>query len=496
MAHEMRLTTDMLISLPRPRWGFSTAAHLLNRAGFGGSPSEIRQIEALGMDEAVERLLAYDDNPVLTETPDWTKPDFDRAAERQAFRKATPAERKELQKTQRRSERERMTELRQWWLNRMMSTPHPLQEKLTLFWHGHFATSVQKVKDAYLMWQQNNLFRRNGSGDWFTLLSAVSKDPAMLVWLDQGQSQKENPNENFAREVMELFTLGEGQYSEQDVTEAARSFTGWAYDRAEQRFVIRPRWHDVGIKTVLGKSGNWSGNDVLKMIIEQPMAPRFITQKLWTYFVGHPPSEELGEALSKEFVRHKQQFRPWLRTVFRSEAFYASSVMRQQVKSPVFWLVNSARILQRKLPPNEASNNLLRLMGQELFAPPNVKGWDEGLAWITTNNLLARYNSAEYLVSGENPLRIPAGKAQKKGSPPRRLPLTGAVQLDSWLEEEDWVDAEHLLNTLEIRLFQTKLREKQRASVREYLASRLPLDTVDILHAIRLLMSTPDFQLT
>lgn len=158
--------------------------------------------------------------------------------------------------------------------------------------------------------------------------------------------------------------------------------------------------------------------------------------------------------------------------------------------------MNSARILQRELPPAEATNNLLRLMGQELFAPPNVKGWDGGLAWITTNNLLTRYNSAEYLVSGENPLNYATNRAKKGPNQPRRLPLAGAVRLDAWLEEEDWVDPEHLLRTLETRLFQAPLREKQRANVREYLASRTPLDTTDILHAIRLLMSTPDFQLT
>lgn len=486
----------MLSPLARAKWGFASAAHLLNRAGFGGPPKQIDQLASLGLEKAVDQLVKFDQNPDLTSPPAWTKPDSDRVKESQEFRKASLEERKELQKVRRRMQRNHMTELRHWWLNRMVSTSHPLQEKLTLFWHGHFATSVQKVKDASLMWRQNDLFRRQGAGEWLALLTEVAKDPAMLVWLDQGQSRKENPNENFAREVMELFTLGEGQYTEKDVTEAARAFTGWAYERADQRFVVRPRWHDAGTKTILGQSGYWTGNDVLKLVVSQPNAPEFITQKLWNFFAGQPPSAELSQALASEFVRHGQEIRPWLMTVFRSEEFYSPTVMRQQVKSPVFWLVNSARILQRELPPAEATNNLLRLMGQELFAPPNVKGWDGGLAWITTNNLLTRYNSAEYLVSGENPLNYATNRTKKGPNQPRRLPLAGAVRLDAWLEEEDWVDPEHLLRTLETRLFQAPLREKQRANVREYLASRTPLDTTDILHAIRLLMSTPDFQLT
>ena len=163
-------------------------------------------------------------------------------------------------------------DLRGWWLQRMAFGPRPLQERMALFWHGHFATSVDKVRDAYYMWQQNNIFRRQATGNWKLLLLEVGKDPAMLVWLDQGQSRKEHPNENFAREVMELFTLGEGNYTELDITEAARALTGWSLNRQEQSYVYRPFVHDNGDKTIFGKTGNFDGDDFIGMIVAQPQS--------------------------------------------------------------------------------------------------------------------------------------------------------------------------------------------------------------------------------
>ena len=273
---------------------------------------------------------------------------------------------------------------------------------MTLFWHGHFATSSEKVRDAYLMWLQNDLFRHQATGNWLTLLTAVAQDPAMLVWLDQGQSRKEHPNENFAREVMELFTLGEGHYTEKDVTEAARALTGWSYDRLNQEFIERPRQHDEGEKTFLGRTGNLTGADVLEQIVAQPQAARFITAKLWTFFAGETPSDALTAALADAFRQSGNNFKPLLTTMFSSREFYSDSVIRSQVKSPVQWLVGSVRVLERgSVFAPVICFGLTRNLGQDLFAPPNVKGWDGGLSWITTSNLLARYNDAALLVEGD-----------------------------------------------------------------------------------------------
>ncbi len=272
----------MLDPLPASKWNFTTAAHLLNRAGFGGPPSEIEKLAALGPEAAVDHFVDYEKVPDDDVKPEWARPDPDRMEKFREMRQSGDEEkRRQLQREFQQEQRRHLIELRGWWLQRMAKGNRPLQEKLVLFRHGHFATSVQEVKDAYLMWLQNDTFRRHASGNWLALLEDVSRDPAMLVWLDQAQSRKEHPNENFAREVMELFALGEGHYSEKDITEAARAFTGWSYNRLTQKFINNRFQHDPGSKTVLGKTGNLDGQDVLRQIVAQPQSGRFICEKIW-----------------------------------------------------------------------------------------------------------------------------------------------------------------------------------------------------------------------
>jgi uncharacterized protein (DUF1800 family) len=400
-------------------------------------------------------------------------------------------------------QRERILELRGWWLRRMARGPRPFQEKMTLFWHGHFATSVQKVRNAYYMWRQNELFRRLATGNWLEMLIQVAQDPAMLIWLDQAQSRKQHPNENFAREVMELFTLGEGHYTEKDVTEGARALTGWSLNRQTQQFVDRPRIHDEGEKTFLGRTGNFDGKDVLDQIVAQPQAAIFITGKLWNFFAGEPPETELNAALAAEFRRSGNNFKPLLRTMFLSEEFYAPSVIRNQIKSPVQWLVGTTRMLQCELPPPLVSANLLRSLGQDLFAPPNVKGWDGGLAWINTNTLLARYNEAATLVQGD--LSIAAKMVSAPGKNPNRAKKierrmrnfrAGGVNVEKIFTPEERANTDSLVAALEKRLLQAKLKEKQETVLREFLADKENFSESEIRDAIRLVMSTPEYQLT
>ncbi|HVK59518.1 MAG TPA: DUF1800 domain-containing protein [Candidatus Kapabacteria bacterium] len=483
----------MLKPVSASRWNYATAAHLLNRAGFGGTPAEIEKLTALGPEKAIDSLLNFESIPDATQNPQWAKVDPDRFNKYKTMRDATPEQKQEMRREEQRSQRNELQELRQWWLERMARGPRPLQEKLVLFWHGHFATSAQKVKDSYLMWKQNEVFRRHGSSDWLTLLTEVSKDPAMLVWLDQAQSRKQHPNENFAREVMELFSLGEGHYTEKDITEAARAFTGWSYDRLNQDFIYRRNQHDDGPKTIFGKTGAFSGDDVLKLIVSQPQTSRFIARKLWTFFAAEKVSEGLIETLAVIFRANRLQFRPLLRAMFLSEEFYAPEVMRQQVKSPVQWLVSSVRMLERNLPPAQLSANALRQLGQDLLLPPNVKGWDGGLSWITTSNLLNRYNYAGYLVLGENPINTPKNPAGKK----RRMRLRGANSVDvaAVFPESVRKDKNLLAAAVQKRLLHGELKPENQKTLQAYLDSQGELDDVDVLHALRLVMCTPEFQL-
>lgn len=489
----------MLEPLAVSQWNFSRAAHLLNRAGFGGPPAEIERLVELGPEKAVAGLVDFEQIPDDTKNPGWARPDPTRMEQFVRAREMTEEQRRMLRQQQQRENREHILELRGWWLQRMTHGLRPLQEKMTLFWHGHFATSLEKVREPYYMWRQNELFRRLATGNWQQLLTEVAKDPAMLIWLDQAQSRKDHPNENFAREVMELFTLGEGHYTEKDIAEAARALTGWTLDRASQKFVDRARMHDAGSKTVLGRTGNFDGDDVLGIIVEQPQAAKFITAKLWNFFAGTPLAPELNDALAAVFRQAGNNFKPLLRTLFLSGEFYAPDVIRAQVKSPVQWLVMAVRQLERELLPPLVCSALTRSLGQELFQPPNVKGWDGGLAWITTNNLLTRYNESATFVFGD--LKGLMGAFSGKGNQAKlaerrleRLRLSG-VEPEKLFSAEERHMKDKFIAALERRFLQAELKPSQKQALREFLDARGPLDTEDMLGGIRLIMCTPDYQL-
>jgi len=492
----------MLEPLATSRWDYTTAAHLLNRAGFGGTPAEINHLVELGPDQAVASLVDYENIPDPVANPDWAHPDPDRIKRYQAIRDATtPEARKQLQMEQNQFFQRSMVELRGWWLHRMAYGPRPFQEKMVLFWHGHFATSMEKVRDPYYMWRQNDLFRRLATGNWELLLLEAGKDPAMLVWLDQAQSRKNHPNENYAREVMELFSLGEGHYTEKDITEGARALTGWSLDRVNQQYVYRPLFHDNGEKVFLGRSGNLDGDDVIAQIVAQPQAARFITGKVWNYFAGQMPSEDLNEALAGVFRENNNNFKPLLEVMFRSQEFYDPEIIRNQVKSPVQWLVGSVRMLECQLPPPLLCMGMLRQLGQDLFNPPNVKGWDGGITWITTNTLLTRYNDAQSLVRGTPPNLTAADFAPKAGGQggqkvahlAQQLRM-GGVELDKIFTPAELASKTELVAALERRLLQAPLSGEQEQTLNEFLDAKPQLTHDDILTVIRLVMSTPEYQ--
>jgi uncharacterized protein (DUF1800 family) len=485
------------------RWNRQTAAHLLNRAGFGASPSEIDAAARRKPRDLVEELVEYPgrrDIPEPTFLVENKEADFI-----ESFRRPDLPEeerRKRLMEAQRKG-REGLLEMRAWWLYLMRHTRHPLQEKLTLFWHGHFATSQEKVKSPTLMYRQNRMLRENSHGNWEGLLVKISQDPAMLVYLDNARSNARQPNENYARELMELFSLGEGNYTEDDIKASARAFTGWSVDRENFSFLKREFMHDDGTKTFMGQTGRFDGTEIIRIILQHREAPRFITRKLWEFFAYAGPEEEIVDDLAGLLKKSAFELKPVLKEMLLSEAFYGQRAYRTQIKSPVQWLLGYLQATEAPLPPGIFCNLCLRTLGQDLFEPPNVKGWDGGPAWITSANLLNRYNIAGQLVKGgasgqKSPFDLPnPGMQARVDQGLRRMPaLLDPARV---LPSEARVSREAVRDHLFLRMFQDPLREKDRAAFDQALASMPEPKTwgnAEVEDALHHLMSTPQYQLT
>ncbi len=399
------MTGKALSPIASSTWTRARARHLLNRAGFGAPLRAVDDLARLGPERAVDAFLEYERYEDTLPPPDFLPPSPGFRELRARFAGLSEDKRRELRQEMQRKERRALQQLKTWWLRRMLHSNRPLVEKMALFWHGHFATSADKVKSATHNYQVTEVFRRHGLGSFRTLVLEVARSPAMLRYLDNMQNRKGHPNENFARELMELFTLGIGHYTEDDVKEAARAFTGWTLDG--DRFVFNRRQHDEGVKTVLGQTGPLGGEDVVDLLIEHPATARSISRKLWEFFVYTDPDEETVEALADTFRKSNYEIRPLLRTMFLFEEFYSDRAVATQIKSPVQTLVTLIDQLDLYQKFDAAPGPLLTLalrgMGQDLFQPPNVKGWEGNRAWINTNTLLTRYNLSAYLVNGERP---------------------------------------------------------------------------------------------
>jgi hypothetical protein len=409
----------------------------------------------------------------------------------------------------------------------MRETPRPLQEKLTLFWHGHFATSVQKVKLAPLMARQNNLFRRLAHGSFRQLLLEIGRDPAMLIWLDGSQSRKDAPNENYARELLELFTLGEGHYTEDDIRAAARAYTGWTVHPLRMEALFVKNNHDRGRKTFLGASGNFDDEAIIDRILLHPQCARWITGKLWAFFAYERPEPALLDALAAAFTRADFQIKPLLHQMFRSAAFYSPRAVMTQIKSPVQWLLDLQGSLGLHHLPDQALFQLLVQLGQNLFEPPSVKGWDGGRAWINTTTLLLRQNTAKLLVYGGDPSgllgreealdqlkQFQALRAQQlpgESADPvreRRLqrlerlgrrghqlpPLVDATTL---LSDADRADPTRWIEALARRIYAAPLPPTARQAMEDYLRQANPSPSPETLQGLLYLMlARPEYQLT
>jgi hypothetical protein len=381
-------------------WTPRHARHLLNRAGFGVPVARLIDLAGMTPKAAVESLVRFENQTNPLPEPDWIPRISGPGAMEQAMRGMEDADRRRMRNELQSQSRQYMSRMQVWWIDRMCHTNRPLEEKLALFWHGHFATSAEKVRDPRANYELNQIFRRHGAGDFRKLLGEVAKSPAMMRYLDQDRSSRQKPNENWARECLELFSLGIGNYTEDDIKEAARAFTGWTVDR-QGRFQFVARRHDPGRKTFLGRSGNFDGDQILDIIVEQEACAEFICGKLWSYFVGQEAPAEIRRELSRTFRSHGGAIRPVLEQIFLSEEFYQPQVMNAQIKSPAQLVVNLLVQLDSELEERPPIAQLaMRAMGQSLFSPPNVRGWVGGKDWINTNTLLIRCNFANYLVSG------------------------------------------------------------------------------------------------
>jgi uncharacterized protein (DUF1800 family) len=410
---------------PADPWGRKWAAHLLRRATFGASRADLLLAEKLGLQATLDLLLH---GRPAAEDLDETLTDVGRVAAEQGI-----------------------DQLRGWWLYCMLHSPHPLREKLTLFWHNHFATSDEKVQSAELMFRQNGLLRRHALGKFGLFLQAISKDPAMLVWLDSNRNVKGAPNENYARELMELFSLGVGNYTEKDIREAARAFTGW--QATGGGFKFDARFHDDGVKTVLGKTGVFNGENVVRIVLTQPAAARFLVRKLYHFLISETvePPAALLEPLCDSFRKSDYDIAALVRTMLSSRQFFSRHAFRQRIKSPVEFVIGAVQAVylrcDEKDPnyapvPQRVLVSRLAAMGQHLFAPPNVKGWPGGRAWMNTSTMLERDNFAESLALGTlwtNPPAVSTAASGGEYLPPRALDPARVLHEEKAARPEDVV---------------------------------------------------------
>ncbi|MBL8862459.1 MAG: DUF1800 domain-containing protein [Planctomycetes bacterium] len=372
---------------PIARWDARLAEHLLNRAGFGGDPAEVARLAALGREAAVASFFP---DPRLTPSPHVLPgASLPGGLEDPAGRHEFVTRRRENFTGHQIEIIVALNKYGDWWLERMIRGEDPLRDHMTIFWHGHFATSIKEVGNSQEMIEQVRFLRANALESFRTLAHGIGKTPAMLEYLDNAENVKAHPNENWARELLELFSLGDGNYTEKDIKEAARAFTGWT-DR-ESRFVFDRLVHDFGQKSFLGVTGQLDGDQCVDVVLEQPACARFIAGKLLHYFEGQEPDPERVEDYARFLREQDYAVGALLRRLFLDDAFYRDEILGARVQGPVEFLVGTCRRLGFEVPGQVLLNGA-DMLGQRLFWPPSVKGWEGGMSWITTATLMNRSN--------------------------------------------------------------------------------------------------------
>lgn len=429
-------------------WDLRRASHLYRRAGFGADYATLHDALSRSPAEIVDGWLNL-------ATPEFAK-QMDGVAKSVVATNSTEG-------------------LAAWWAYRMLHTPRQLTEKLTLFWHGHFATSVAKVENVRLMLDQNETLRSHASGDFRALVQAISRDPAMLIYLDSNTNRKAHPNENYARELMELFCLGEGQYTEQDIRELAKCFTGWEIRRDKFRF--NRRQHDSGEKSFLGHTGAFSGEGAVHVVMQHQATPEFIVGKLVNFFVFDEPSPPatLIAPLVRQFRADDLNLHSVLRRILTSNLFYSHYAVGRKIRSPAELCIGLPRCLQATADMFLLSAGMAAA-GQELFQPPNVKGWPGGRAWINSSTLLARSNLVTRLVGHE------------------RTKFT-AGSINDLLDSHNLDNAEQLIDWLSVLLLPVDIHEDARRTLASLWKESRDDRQLAFKHVVSTLSTLPEFQL-
>jgi uncharacterized protein (DUF1800 family) len=423
-------------------YSFEDASHLLRRAGFGGSFEDVEALRRLGPSLAVEKLLSFSSFDGTERNPHDLDEQFDKAKE--AGRPVNQQVASTIPVAQ------------AWWLYKMRTTRDPLKEKMTLFWHGHFVSGLDKVRNGFMLQTQNELFRRLAISKFETLTLEVAKDPAMLRYLDNNVNTKKKPNENFAREIMELFTMGvNGGYTERDIQEAARAFTGWTFIYRRNgneaavknpEFVFNAKEHDTGNKTVLGQTGNWNGEDVVRILTSHSSTAKYMVTKLWNFFVSPKIPQATLNELAALWERSKGSVRDLLREIFNSEEFYAPENRFGLIKTPLEFVIGSLRASKADLEPQHESalSSVLARMAQIPFFPPDVSGWDGDIDWIADTTMLNRLQYMATLVSGSLPTSARANNSNIQGNGQKKIPSLEWVMGKTLAETIDLIGQTHL----------------------------------------------------
>ena len=385
----------ILLLSPAGLFGLSASesAYLLQRTGFDASEGSVAALSQLSRNQAVRAIVnkaAASVTHYYAQPPKWTSetPDLlPRPALRGLDKQTAIARRRTYQQEL----RNRALQLQEWDMEQMIRSPSPLAERMVLFWHNNFTSSLAKVRDAGFLFNQDCTVRRYAFGSFATMLHALAKDPAMIIYLDNETNSKGKPNENFAREVMELFTLGERNYTEPEVKASARAFTGWRVNYRTASFQFDPKRHDDGIKSFMGHTGNLGGDDILNIILQQKAVATFITDKLWREFVSPNPDPQVVARLAEGFRSSGYEIKPLLEKLLETQAFWSQSNRNMLVKSPVVLVVGAVRSLGIQSVEPIRLVRATRALGEDLFNPPTVKGWPVGVEWLNSETLIRRH---------------------------------------------------------------------------------------------------------
>lgn len=419
-----------------PKDNFYKVKHLYSRAGFGISYKDLQKLSRKNYEKVVDTLLKAqkEQDDIMLIDSAASKQQMLMQAGLYAKKDLTDEEKKQRQEIVK-MQNERSRDLNIAWVEKMINTSTPLREKMTLFWHGHFACRSNNPMFAQ---QLNNIQRANGLGSFKTLLVEVSKSPAMLQYLNNQQNRKGKPNENFARELMELFTLGRGNYTEQDIKESARSFTGWMYDK-DGSFIFRPNLHDAQPKTFFGKTGNFDGENIIDIILEKPQTALFIAQKVYKFFVNDVPNELHIKDLADTFFKSGYDISAMMKKMFTADWFQSPENVGTKIKSPAEFLVGLSREFYVTYNKPQVLIQLQSSLGQYLFNPPNVAGWPGGQNWIDSSSLMLRMRIPS-LVLNDGEIDF-SGKADPEDEAVIAQSRTATVNANTKAKPKSYVDA-------------------------------------------------------